>query len=553
MKFNILSKKGAAIALSVMLAVGSFAVSAAELLGGANFATATFEGMANGASGASGGSGGSGETVAVNGVTLTESLSLVVGDEETLTATVAPLNASNKNVTWSSNNEPVATVDANGKVEAKTVGTAVITVTTTDGGFTAQCTVTVSAATVAVTGVTMSSALTMNTGSTQTLTATVLPSNATNKAVTWSSNNTSVASVVNGVVTAHKAGTATITVTSASNSNAKATCVVTVNDVAVTSVNLSASTATIVKGDNQTLTATIAPANATVKTITWSTSDSKVATVSNGKVTAKAAGTATITATAANGVKGTCKVTVADVTLNASTIAVQVGKTTNALKVATKSPSNDTVKTWASSDKKIATVTSKGVIKGIKKGSATITVTMKSGAKATCKVTVQTAKVVTKSLKISDSKLTVLTGKKATLTVARNPISATEKITWSSSNSKVATVDSKGVVTAKKAGTVKITAKSSNGKNVKCTVTVKNASITLKSTKATIKVGKTATIKVKGTFPANDTIKSYKSSNTKVATVSNKGVVTGKKAGTAKITVTTKSGAKATYTVTVKK
>lgn len=178
---------------------------------------------------------------------------------------------------------------------------------------------------------------------------------------------------------------------------------------------------------------------------------------------------------------------------------------------------------------------------------------MNSGATAKCTVTVQKGKVTTKKLVIDTKKLTLQKGKTTTLKVTRNPISAKEKITWKSSNKKVATVDKNGKVKGIKAGTATITATSSNGKKVTCKVTVKNPSVKLKKTKATIKVGKTTTIKIKSTFPANDKVKSYTSSNKKVATVDKKGRVKGIKAGKATITVKMKSGAKVKFTVIVEK
>jgi uncharacterized protein YjdB len=159
----------------------------------------------------------------------------------------------------------------------------------------------------------------------------------------------------------------------------------------------------------------------------------------------------------------------------------------------------------------------------------------------------------TKSLALNATKLKLLSNQKSKLVVTRNPISATEKITWSSSNTKVATVNAAGKVTAKSAGKAKIVAATSNGKKVICTVTVKSPSVVLTKTKATVKVGKTVAISVKSTYPKNDTVKSYKSSNKKIATVTKDGVVKGVKAGKAKITVTTKNGATATFTVKVKK
>lgn len=491
------------------------------------------------------------QTVKVTGITLSQtSLSLKTGDTATLTATVLPEDATDKAVTWSTSNASVATVE-NGTVTAKAAGTA--TITAKAGEFTASCTVTVTnpaPATIEATGVTLSaSSLSLEIGKTATLTATVAPANATNKTVAWTSSNASIATVSNGTVTAKAAGTATITVSTANGKTA--VCKVTVVKPAPTGVTLNKKSATVVKGKTLQLKATVAPANASSTSVTWKSSKTSVATVSNsGKVTAKAAGTATITATTVNGKKATCKVTVAAVTLNAKSIPLQVGKSTTAVKVATKSPSNDKVKSYKSSNTKIATVNSKGKVTAKKVGKATITVTMKSGATAKYTVNVQKGKVVTKSLKLDAKSKTLLKGKKATLKVTRNPISATEKITWSSSNKKVVTVDKNGKITAKKAGTATITAKASNGKKATCKVTVPG--VTLKATKATIKVGKTTTIKVKSTVVKKDKVKSYKVANSKIAKVDSKGKVTGLKKGKTSVTVTMKSGATAKFTVTVK-
>jgi uncharacterized repeat protein (TIGR02543 family) len=151
--------------------------------------------------------------VHVNSISIDKStLNLIVGGEtETLTATVNPDNATNKAITWSSGNTAVATV-SNGTITAVAAGNTTITVTTADGGFTAQCEVAVS---VSVTGVTLDeSTLNLIVGETETLTATVNPDDATNKALIWSSDNTAVVTVSSsGLVTPVKSGTATITVT----------------------------------------------------------------------------------------------------------------------------------------------------------------------------------------------------------------------------------------------------------------------------------------------------------------------------------------------------
>ena len=182
-------------------------------------------------------------TVAVTGVSLnTTSATLEVGKSTTLTATVLPTNATNKNVTWSSSNTSVATV-SNGTVTAKAAGTATITVTTQDGSYKATATVKVtqpSSTTVAVTGVSLNTtSATLEVGKTTTLTATISPSNATNKNVTWSSSNTSVATVSNGTVTAKAAGTAKITVTT-SDGNKTASATITVTEASTQPSNKAA-------------------------------------------------------------------------------------------------------------------------------------------------------------------------------------------------------------------------------------------------------------------------------------------------------------------------
>ena len=169
-------------------------------------------------------------TIAVASVSLNKSsLSLVVGDMETLTATLSPANATNKAVKWSSSDPYVAQVNSYGEVTAKAAGTATITVTTEDGHKTASCKVTVKANTIAVASVSLNkSSISLKVGDKETLVATLSPANATNKAVKWSSSDLSVAEVnSNGVVTAKAGGTAIITVTT-EDGHKTASCVVSV-------------------------------------------------------------------------------------------------------------------------------------------------------------------------------------------------------------------------------------------------------------------------------------------------------------------------------------
>jgi len=155
----------------------------------------------------------SASTVACTGVTLSKKMaSMKVGTTMQISAIVAPSDATDKTVKWTSSNTKVATVTSAGKVTAKSAGSAKITVKTTDGAKTASCAVTV---TQPVTGVKLSKATaTILKGKTLKLTATVLPSTASNKKVTWKSTSTAIATVSTlGVVAGKKAGIATITVT----------------------------------------------------------------------------------------------------------------------------------------------------------------------------------------------------------------------------------------------------------------------------------------------------------------------------------------------------
>lgn len=323
--------------------------------------------------------------VKVTGVTLDKTAADVdLGKTIKLSATVAPANATNKAVTWTSSNPKVATVAADGTVKAVAKGTAKITVTTKDGNKTAACNVAVK---IPATKVTVSSKqIYMVKGKSVSVKAYVQPLDTTDK-VEWTSSNTKVATVKNGKISAKKVGKATITA-KAGNKTAKVKVNVVKKAVKAKSVKLNKKAATLKAGKKITLTAKINPTKST-DTLKWSSSNKKVATVDKyGVVTAKKAGTATITVKTSSGKKATCKITVPGVKLKKTSATVKVGKTTT-IKIKSKTVKKDKVKSYKSSDKTIATVDKKGKVKGIKAGKATITVTMKSGATATFKVTVK--------------------------------------------------------------------------------------------------------------------------------------------------------------------
>ena len=425
-----------------------------------------------------------GATVPTTGVSLSQTkLSLAKGGTATLTATVAPPDAANKNVTWSSNNTEVATVE-DGTVTAVSGGKATITVTTEDGGHTATCEVSVI---IPVTGVSLSQTeLSLAKGGTATLTATVAPPDATNQNVTWSSNNTAVATVENGTVTAVSEGSATITVTTEDGSHT-ATCEVTVT-IPVTGVSLSQTELSLSKGGTATLTATVAPPDATNQNVTWSSNNTEVATVEDGTVTAVSSGKATITVTTEDGGHtATCSVIVkrpdgsdpVDVTgvkLFPATLPLKQG--TSHTLVASVEPANATNKavTWSSDNDAVATVSDKGLVEAKTVGTATITVTTKDGGHtATCNVNVTAEDVVLTGLRISPSEVSVEANKEVTLSVSFEPVSATHKgVKWSSSDPTIATVDEHGKVKGIAEGKATITVISEKYETINntCSVTV---------------------------------------------------------------------------------
>ena len=254
----------------------------------------------------------------VTGITLSQhELTLVKGATATLTATVIPADAPNKNFSWKSDNEAIAKV-ANGVVTAVSKGETMIRVTTEEGNKTDECKVIVKEESdpVAVTGVKLPfTALTQKIGTSFTLVATIEPANATNKTVTWSSSNSTVASVTNmGVVQAKAAGTADITVTTADGGHT-ATCsfTVTTEDVPLTGLKISPAETHIKVGQAGTLNVKYEPVTATHKEVTWETSDAAIVTVDqNGNIKGVAVGEAIITVKSKQDetVKSTCKVVV---------------------------------------------------------------------------------------------------------------------------------------------------------------------------------------------------------------------------------------------------
>ena len=410
------------------------------------------------------------------------SVELIEGDEITLNATVKPDNATNKNVTWSSSDESVVKV-IDGKVTALIPGNAVITVKTEDGSKTATCEVTVNAKVYPVESVSLDrTSVELTEGDEITLNATVKPDNATNKNVTWSSSYTAVAQVVNGKVTALKAGHAVITVKTEDGSKT-ATCEVTVKAKVypVESVSLDRTSAELTEGEEITLNATVKPDNATNKNVTWSSSNSSVAKVVNGKVTALKEGYAIIIVSTEDGGKtATCEVVVKAKTYPVESVSLDrtSAELTEGEEItlnATVKPDNATNKnvTWSSSNSSVAKVVN-GKVTALKPGNATIIVsTIDGGKTATCEVTVKAKVYPVEKIVLDKTYVEIKAGNEITITATIYPSNATNKtLKWTSSDTTIATV-SDGKVRTLKAGHAVIKATSEEyGISATCDVKV---------------------------------------------------------------------------------
>ncbi len=255
-------------------------------------------------------------TISVTNVSLSRSsATMKEGNTLQLTATVYPLNATNKQVYWSSSNTSVATVSSSGLVSAKSEGTATITCRAADGsGKYATCRITVESSMVYISSIALNeNEKTLYAGETLQLRADITPSTATNKSLDWSSDNAAVATVSsNGLVTAKSAGNATIICKAKDGSGKSAACSIVVKEIVKpVSISLNRTKAVLKEGETLQLIATVTPEDATDKSLTWISDNREVATVDNhGFVTAQRKGTANIIVMTANDLAAVCAITV---------------------------------------------------------------------------------------------------------------------------------------------------------------------------------------------------------------------------------------------------
>ena len=482
-------------------------------------------------------------------------------------------------IEWKSSNENVLTVTVTGNnvvLKAIAEGTAKLKATATSG-VSKEITVTVEPKKIAVSSISITNEVTLNVDETHALVPKCLPANANEKVTfTYSTNNAKVATVdADGVI--HAVGPGTASITAKTNTNRSASCAVTVKQPAKEIKILDGpltleegKTYTINKASNASATQgyILTPSN-TTDTVSWSTSDSKVAAVSESAsrvtITAGSSGTAALTATTSSGVSTTVTVTVVAKKISVTGINITKEVTLNVGQTHTLTPTvlpenaNEVVTyTYSSNNEKVATVDANGVIHAVGPGSVSITAKTNTNRSASCSVTV---KQPVKSIKIllnkpNVKKVYMAKGQTLSIKAEKNPLTSTDTFSYKTNKKKVAVVSAAGMITAKGKGTAKITVQASSGKKATITVVVSKKQVKAKKVKvkgpSTMKRKQTKKLTVslvKGN--STDTI-SFSSSNSAIASVDAYGNVKALKKGKVKITVQSSSGKKAVKKIKIK-
>lgn len=509
----------------------------------------------------------------LTGITLNhQTLSMKKNTIANLDVTFQPQDASNQNVTWVSTNSAVATVEQNGQVTAKAVGTATIEARAAEGGHIASCVVTVSETDVAVSSVEINVPNPkMKVGQTDQLSAIIKPLNATDRDVTWTSNSDVVTvDSKTGKITANKTGSATITATVGGKT---ATCDITVTDtVAVDQIQLNTKTLKLQEKESATLTANITPNNASNQEITWESSDNdivsiqKTSDIKTVKVIAHKKTDKPITVTAKSQADpqktATCEVTVTDsiapptpsptISITPDSLSLKVGDKGIFNANVTNGTSGTVTWTIEKGDEFITLNASNGEVTGKKAGTATVkaTYTTQSGVSVSDTATVVVSETTPPAIPITDVQIvggdtSLKTGAERTFTAKVLPATAPQTVTWSASPTGILSVDaSTGKVTALKEGKAILTATSTvdSQKSGSITVTVADMPVTeVKITEAPLSLregqGAQLTVKVSPADATNRDVK-WESDDTSVLSVTQDGYITAHNKGVATITVT---------------
>ncbi|MBR6726104.1 MAG: Ig-like domain-containing protein [Clostridia bacterium] len=405
-------------------------------------------------------------------------LTIKSGESVKLNGSIRHVGNVDLSVKWASSDTDIVNVTANGIVIGVKAGSAVVTMTASNG-MSAECRVTVEPSEVLY--ITLSAAsVNLEVGSGKTINVNVSPADAINGDVEWEISDENIvmltdASDTSVVVVAQSAGEATLT---AKTSNGKsASCKITVTEAAVKaeSIEIDEKTVNLREGDEHKLNVTVLPANATDVKLTYTSSDEEVAVVDeNGNITAKKMGSAVITVSTENSIKASCTVNVKAekveaLVLSESQVTMKVGDVYTI--TGQTIPEGFTILWTVSDDSIISTIG--GRIYAISPGVATVYAYASDGVSATCTVTVESP-VLPTSVSFESNRIRLDVGQTHTFKISLTPDDSVAALTFTSSNDEIATVDEKGVLTAHKEGVVAVNVKTSNGISAMCIVEIGN-------------------------------------------------------------------------------
>lgn len=405
------------------------------------------------------------DVVAVSSIALSaSSANIKIGETFQFAATVSPANATDKNLTWSSTNNAIATVSFDGVVKGIAPGEVDITAKSTNG-VSATAHVVVRSNEVGVSEVKLSeTAITLAEGEKRELKATVLPEDATDMTVVWRSSNTAVARVsTTGVVTAVSGGSAVVS--AIAKNGVKGECLITVkkNPVAVKGIVLSSSMMTLVEGDERELVATVLPANADNQKVEWKSSDEAIATVIDGKVKAIAEGSAVVTASI-DGYSATCNVLVqkkeADVVYPTSIVidnlpaSLRKGRSISLTATVLPADAKNKNVTWTSSNPDVLSVSSTGFAMALKGGEAVVTASTSNGISVSGTVVVE---VPVNGIQLTPMMYTGIVGTEFNVEWTIMPADATNKgVKVEVSDDTVLAATTEGVITLLRASSARV-------------------------------------------------------------------------------------------------
>ncbi len=478
-------------------------------------------------------------------------IQLFIGKSDTLNVVHNPQKLPKPKYKWSSSNTEVVSVNELGVIKALKEGKSEITATISGENMNARVLVNVLPIIPEKLKLELVNS-TLFVGDSVNVKYSIDPPNTTNAGqygIDWSSSDNSVFTVMEGKVKGLKAGKAKLTAT-IKGTNVFSEIEIIVKPVLPSAIELNITSGQVELGQTIKLIAKIKPDNTTDKDLVWESSDSNIASVVDGEVIGKKEGEVVITVKTKEGsISATAKIKVftikaTKITLNQTQVEIMPGQ--SFVLTAEVSPQNTHNKdlVWSSSNSLIATVDQYGNVIGKKEGEVVITVKTKEGSiSATAKIKVFTVKAT--KITLNETHVELMAGQSFGLTAEVSPQNFHNKgIVWSSSNSSIATVDQYGNVIAKTEGTVQITAKSSENPNISASCSIKviparAVSISLSEHLRSLEIGGTFTI-FATVFPNNVKNKGiiWSSSNPKIASVDQNGVVKAISSGTVEIIAT---------------